>query len=280
MNPDTPPTDAQPMNDLPTCYRCHSTPCKCRDRVTLYEAEAEDVLPLIPHRSVDLVLTDPPYSSGGLHRSDRNQKTAAKYRHTNVLKYNPDFAGDSRDQRALALWFSHWMRLALHTTRPGGVLACFIDWRNIAAAVDAVQVAGWTYRGLLVWDKTEAARPSMAWFRSQSEFLVLGSRGPIGRHQSEAAGRCSPGVLRHYLAPGQKHHLTAKPVALLEDVITTRDEWQTILDPFAGSGTTGLAAKKLARRAILAEHDPNYLATATRLLAQDAQQYLPLGPNP
>jgi len=258
------------MNSLPPCYRCHVQPCQCKDGITLYLGEAEEILPALPRSSIDLVLADPPYSSGGMTRSDRNQTTIAKYRLTNTVKRNRDFAGDSRDQRSLLLWFAFWMRLALAATRPAGVLASFIDWRNIAAAVDAAQVAGWVYRGLLTWDKTEAARPNHAWFRSQSEFIVLASRGPLDRRLTEAAGRCSPGVLRHRVDHRKKLHLTAKPIALLEEILLTRDDWQTVLDPFAGSGSTGLAAKNLGRHAILLEHSPEDCELIARRLSQTA----------
>ncbi len=47
---------------LPTCYRCGCQPCECPDGITLYHADCRDVLPELEAGSVDLVLTDPPYS--------------------------------------------------------------------------------------------------------------------------------------------------------------------------------------------------------------------------
>lgn len=77
--------------------------------------------------------------------------------------------------------------------------------------IDAVQVAGWVYRGITVWDKTEAVRPQKGWFRAQAEFIVLASAGPL-----ESASDCgaSPGVFRYGVKPQEKEHITGKPLGL------------------------------------------------------------------
>ena len=236
------------------------------DGITIYHGDCREILPQLAERA-DLVLTDPPYSSGGWTRSDRNQKTADKYRLTCVSKKNPDFSGDNRDQRSFELWCSYWLADALRASNPGAGLACFIDWRNLPSMIDAVQVGGWVYRGLVVWDKTEASRPVKGWFRSQAEYLVMGSAGTIDRSPA-APGICQPGVFRHMVRGADKQHLTEKPVELVREVIRTRDDWQTIVDPFCGSGTTLRAAKDLGRRAIGIELEESYCELAVTRLAQ------------
>ena len=47
----------------------------------------------------------------------------------------------------------------------GSALFCFIDWRNLPCIIDALQIGGWVYRGIIPWNKTEAARPRPGWFR-------------------------------------------------------------------------------------------------------------------
>ncbi len=66
-----------------------------------------------------------------------------------------------------------------------------------------------------------------------------------------------------------KEHPTQKPVELMQWCITRAGEVQTILDPFAGSGTTGEAAKALGKRAILIEREERYCEIAARRLSQD-----------
>ncbi len=83
----------------------------------LYLGDCREIVGLLPR--VDLVLTDPPYSSGGAMRSDRNMDTSAKYRMTNTLKEDPEFSGDNRDQRSLTLWCSDWMGMCHRATKSG-----------------------------------------------------------------------------------------------------------------------------------------------------------------
>ena len=72
-----------------------------------------------------------------------------------------------------------------------------------------------------------------------------------------------------------KEHPTQKPVELMQWCITKAGDVQTILDPFAGSGTTGEAAKALGKRAILIEREERYCEVAARRLSQDVLQFSP-----
>lgn len=105
--------------------------------------------------SVDLILCDPPYSSGGTHAGDRKASTTAKYTDNdfNGAARLPAFSGDNMDQRSFTA-FMRWVRSELRQkTREGGILEMFVDWRNFPAMTDAVQMAGWVWRGVVVWDK-------------------------------------------------------------------------------------------------------------------------------
>jgi len=232
--------------------------------ITIYHGDCRDILPHVD--PVDLVLTDPPYSSGGMTRSDRNLKPSDKYVMTGSKLIRPEFSGDNRDQRSFLLWCELWMRDCLKLANKGAVLASFIDWRQLPTLVDAVQVAGWVYRGITVWDKTEAARPQKGWFRAQAEFLVLASAGPL---EVDREGISSPGVFRYGIKQSEKEHITGKPASLCIDIIKTTPKFQLILDPFMGSGTTLVAAKKLGRKAIGIEIEEKYCEIAVRRLQQE-----------
>ena len=70
----------------------------------------------------------------------------------------------------------------------------FIDWRQLPAATDALQWAGWIWQGTAVWDKGNS-RPQKGRFRQQAEYIVWGSNGdmPISRdvYKRQAASRAS-----------------------------------------------------------------------------------------
>lgn len=224
-----------------------------------------DCLPFMkamPDASFDAVITDPPYASGGLTTADRKASPVRKYisrdRH-------PSFDSDTRDQRSHFMWSVMWMAEALRLTREGGWLMVCSDWRQLPTTSDALQVAGWTWRSIVVWDKTEAARPHQGMFRNQVEFVLVATRGSIGKEQDRP--RVFPaGVFRHYLKPADKHHLTGKPVPLMAHLMTVLPAQSRILDPFAGSGSTLAAAQNLGHAATGIELSPEYYRIACNRL--------------
>lgn len=80
--------------------------------VVLMQGDCLELLQDIPDGSVDMVLTDPPYSSGGMYRSDRANGSSKKYQSTDTKDIKPDFAGDNRDQRSFTLLETFWVSAA------------------------------------------------------------------------------------------------------------------------------------------------------------------------
>ena len=236
---------------------------------TLYLGDCREILPTLG--KVDAVVTDPPYSSGGATRSDRNVSTSDKYRISGTIKTDPDFSGDNRDQRSLTLWCSDWMAQCHAATRRGGALLCFIDWRNLPCIIDACQVGGWVYRGIVPWDKTEVTRPQKGWFRAQVEYIVTASAGPL-HTGADAPGIAQAGYIRCGVTGGEKEHITGKPVDLMVELLRTRNDWRAVLDPFMGSGTTGVAAARLGRKFIGCEIEPEYFDIACRRIEEAYRQ--------
>lgn len=241
--------------------------------VEIVNADCLEWLPTLASGSVDLVLADPPYSSGGMYRSDRSRSTVEKYQHSHeTTRTYATFSGDNRDQRAFEMWCGWWMSAALVVTRPGGVMGCFIDWRNLACVIDAIQAAGWVYRGVVPWYKGQDQRPRKAWFRANVEFIVFGSAGALDAGP-DAEGICQDGILSHRINGVEKEHQTQKPVSLFEDILRIRPDWRTVLDPFMGSGSVGVAAVRAGRNFLGAEIDPTYYAIAERRIAGEGNRY-------
>lgn len=202
----------------------------------LIQGDALKVLSSFPPNTFDAVITDPPYASGGRTQAEKNKSTAKKYSSMGESA-PPPFDGDSKDQRSWTRWCAEWLAEARRASRPGAPVCMFIDWRQLPAATDALQWAGWIWRGTAVWDKGNS-RPQKGRFRQQAEYIVWGSNGdmPISRPVP-----CLPGVFK-YGNPQNRIHLTEKPLQLMRDVVKITEPGGHILDPFAGSGTTLLAA--------------------------------------
>lgn len=223
---------------------------------TIYCGDSLDLLRRMPTGSVDAVITDPPYSSGGLMRSDRNLKTSDKYVLSGTMIERPEFFGDNRDQRSFTLWCGMWMAECLRVVRPGGYLFTFTDWRQLPCMSDAVQVGGWVWRGIVPWNKGPSTRPVRGWFRSQCEYVLVCASGAMGNEQKREVDVCAPGFYSQAVNSAEKHHITGKPVKLMEFLMAVLPKGSRVLDPFAGGFTTCLAAKNLNFETIGMEMSP------------------------
>ena len=190
---------------------------------TLYQGDSLAILRALPTASVDAVVTEPPYSSGGMMRSDRNLKTSDKYTITGTQRMHPEFFGDNRDQRSFLTWSSMWLTECFRVTKPGGILLCFSDWRQLPLMTDAIQCGGWVWRGIVPWDKTEGVRPQMGWFRAQCEYVLTASHGSMGQEQSRAHRVCLPGIVRENVRAKEKQHITGKPLALMKRLLEAHE---------------------------------------------------------
>ena len=138
----------------------------------------------------------------------------------------------------------------------------FSDWRQLPLTSDALQVAGWEWRGIVTWDKTEACRPQKGIFRNQAEYVLVATKG-----KRDKLMPCYPaGVYRTRLSPDDKYHMTGKPVDLMEHLLSVLDPGSLILDPFAGSGTTLLAARRTGHRCTGIELSEEYYEIAVKRL--------------
>jgi site-specific DNA-methyltransferase (adenine-specific) len=230
--------------------------------------DALAILPTLPAGTVDAVLTDPPYSSGGMFRSDRMQTTREKYVMTDTVLVRPEFDGDNRDQRGWQFWASLWFSELRRLVKPGGLLFCFIDWRQLPAATDVLQAGGWVWRGIIPWNKSEAVRPQRGRFRAQCEYILVGSNGPW----VEQTAVCLPGFFSYVVNAKEKRHTTGKPVELLGDLLQATGPGAVILDPFMGSGATGVACLRMGRAFIGIEQNPAYFRIAQDWLRETEAQ--------
>ena len=209
----------------------------------------------LPDESVDAVVTDPPYSSGGMFRGDRTgHNTRDKYQANGTEKQYPEFFGDTRDQRAYHYWLSLWLAECWRIARPGAPICIFTDWRQLPTTTDAMQAGGWVWRGIAVWDKTEAARPQKGRFRAQCEYIPWGSKGEWWSDE----GTCLSGVLRRAVNSSKKQHVTSKPVEVMRWLLSACPPGGVVLDPCAGSGTTCQVAIEMGMHFVGFEIAPEY----------------------
>ena len=156
--------------------------------------------------------------------------------------------------------------------QPGAILQLFMDWRHMSELLTAAEACGLEFINLCVWVKDNGGMGSL--YRSRHE-LVFIFRKPGASHRNNVQlgrfGRYRTNVWEY---PGMNSmqegrdellalHPTVKPVALIADAICdSTKRGDVVLDPFAGSGTTFIAASRTGRRACGIEIDPIYCDVA------------------
>lgn len=209
------------------------------DAATLFHGDCRAITEWL---AADVLVTDPPYGMGYKQgRQVNGQQSGWTSRWTDV-----EIAGDGdtrlRDE-VLAAW---------GPTNPAVV---FGTWKRPTPAY---------VRETLVWDKvvsTGMGALDIPWRPSWEAIYVLGHG---------FTGSRTHGVLRFSLptlAPDRQDHPTPKPVPLLLHLID-RCPPGVIADPFAGAGSTLIAAKQLGRKAVGVEIEERYCEIAARRLAQ------------
>ena len=167
----------------------------------------------------DAVITDPPYASGGAKPSEKNRTTTQKYSSMRADKALPDFDGDQKDQRSWTRWMAEWLSDVRKACKAGAVLCVFIDWRMAPCLSDAIQWAGWIWRGQVVWDKM-TSRPQKGRYRQQSHRPSGGmSAGRVPVHE-----------------PGQTHPRDGEAVAAHAGYRAYLCAGRTYPRPVRGSG--------------------------------------------
>lgn len=223
-----------------------------------------EILRRIPDGVIDAVVTDPPYSSGGMFRGDRAMATGQKYVLTGVQTKRADFTGDNRDQRSFLFWSTLWVTQCQRILKEGGPALVFTDWRQLPLTTDYFQAGGLVWRGILPWDK-EYCRPTMGRFAAQCEYVVWGSNGPMA--QDEKIG-CLPGVVREPVIQSDKHHQTGKPTQLMRKLLAITKPGDLVIDPFCRSGSTLVAAQETGRRWIGIDNSFHYCGFSAERVKQ------------
>ena len=228
---------------------------------TLYQGDAWQVLQGLESASVDGIITDPPYSTGALTLAGKQADPNKKYQNSSTKKTFPEMLGDGKDQRSFLAWATMWLTEAWRVVKNGAPVLVFTDWRQLPTVTDALQAAGFSWRGIIIWHK-KCGRPMRGEFRRDSEFIVYGCKGKF----APFTDRCLPGLYGYTVNQNAKEHISAKPLPLLKDLMEVIPEGGTVLDPFVGGGTTARAARETGRKCIAVERSKEYAQVTANVL--------------
>ena len=233
------------------------------EAVTIYHGDCCEVIPQLTEK-VDLVLTDPPYSSGARTDSER-QVRGARLR---VFSDEDWFTHDTMTTWGFT-WFIRNLFSEIRQHLIGGAhLYLFCDWRQTPNLYGMLESCGYRVNHCLVWAKTHYGMG--CYWRNQHENIVFASLGQPANMLSHGMGSV---LTVKGVGPRARSHPTEKPIELLS-MILSAVPGQLILDPFMGSGTTLRAAKDLGRKSIGIEIDERYCEIAAKRMSQQAAPLL------
>jgi len=208
------------------------------------------------------VFCDPPY----------NLRVAAIGGRGRVQHAEFAFASGEMSQSQFRRFLAETLGNAIHVSSPSAVHYVFMDWRHIADLIEVGRELYAAMLNLVVWNKSNAGQGSF--YRSQHELIAVFRVGELAHRNNIELGRFGRNRSNVWTYAGANtfgkgrmeaiaSHPTVKPVALVADALldcTARGE--VVLDQFAGSGTTILAAEKVGRVAYGIEFEPRYVDVA------------------
>ena len=232
------------------------------ERARVIAGECLAAMRAMPGASVDAIVTDPPYCSGGFTESQRKQANGQGLR-SETLADVGWFDGDKMGTSGITWLLRSIAFEACRVLKPTGTMSFFTDWRMVSNLQPAVESAGMQFRSLIVWDKEQ---PGLGFgFRAQHELILHFAPGKPEYHDK------STGNVIRVSRERWEYHQTQKPVDLMRRLIrVVAPEDGVVLDPFMGSGSTGVAALREDRRFIGIDRNESYCETARKRLDAEA----------
>ena len=236
------------------------------ERWTLHHGDCLDPvtgMASLPDGSVDVVITDPPYSEH-VHAKQWIGAALTANGAPGVATAHAGLGFTNLTRETASACVDQWARLA----RRWVLVFCDLEgaelWRSVGAPLEYVRTC--------IWDKIDSA-PQFTGDRpaNGAEAIVVFSQP--GKKRWNGGGKRN--VYRYAVNAdrGPKPHPSTKPLALMQELVRDfTDPGELILDPFAGSGTTGVAALGLGRRFVGWEQNAEWHAGAIKRLAAVREQ--------
>lgn len=225
--------------------------------VTLYHGDSRDILPTLD--PVDVLITDPPYGV------DKHGKMLGFISPNWDKKetHSRGYADHSRPVYESEMW--EVFVQAFELLPPGGMYLSFGGNRTFHQMVEVIEDCGATPLDILVFPKSGVAK-SPTTLKPAFEVASLGRKnGPV-THINPDWKTTNICPVPYSRTPGLQH-LTPKPLGWMEWCVELISQpGQIILDPFAGSATTLVAARNLGRKAVGIEQDEGYVREAVKRL--------------
>lgn len=238
--------------------------------IRLVNQNCFDFLKTVPDKSVALVLIDPPYE---VSRDTNFQSGEAKGKDTDRFRVSMNFGDWDNNFTGLDLVIKECHRLL----KDGGTLICFYDLWKLTTLKGYFELANFKQLRFIEWVKTNPVplNSKTNYLTNSREIAVVGVKKGKPTFNSEYDN----GVYRYPICHDKgRFHPTQKPVALLEDLILKHsNKNDTVLDCFAGSGSTAVAAHNTNRNFIGCELSKEYFDKTLKRFDELGFKYTEVG---
>lgn len=229
-----------------------------RHRVMCGDSTNEkQVAELLDGAQPEILLTDPPYCSGGFQEGGRSSGSIGTKRYDKDGKeIEVKIANDTLSTRGYQSLIKNVL-----ANSPATVAYIFTDWRMWVYLYDLVESSGLGVKSMIVWDKQT---PGMGFgWRAQHELCMFGIKRKANWDNHKGYGN-----VIQCTRSGNELHPTQKPLELLEKILDNTAWALGVYDPFGGSGTSLAAAEKQGQQAYIMELTPGYTDTIVRRYVQ------------
>lgn len=227
--------------------------------IRLFRQSCFDFFPMLQSCSVDLVLIDPPYE---VSRSTNFRSGKATGKNTDRFRISMEFGDWDFDFSGL----DRVIKEAWRVLKDGGTLICFYDVWKLSALRQYFEEAHFKQLRLIEWLKTNPVplNSRINYLTNAREIAVSG----VKKSSPTFHSRYDNGVYEYPICHDKaRFHPTQKPLAFIEELIVKHsNEGDTVLDCFAGSGTTAVAAFNTNRKFIGCEISEEYYRKSMRRL--------------
>ena len=252
---------------------------------TVYKGNCIEIMnKKIPEESVNLIFADPPYNLSGNGLKWEGNKTGGDW-------YMVNEEWDKMTELEYIQFSRKWIGACHKVLKDNGSIYISCTYHNLAEVMIVLKQLGFKINNVIVWQKTNAM-PNMTKrvFTHSTEFVVWAVKGKkwifnyeeLKKINPEKQKDGSPKQMRDVWSlplvqgkerlrgdDGRALHPTQKPEEMLKRIIiASSNNGDTVLDPFLGSGTTAIVAKKLGRNWIGIEKSKKYAEMAKKRISK------------
>lgn len=237
----------------------------------LIQGDCLEVMKDIAGGSIDLIITDPPYKiiAGGCRVKAGNNECSGVFNRRTDNK-RTDWVEEVRSGKMFkhnTLKFSEWLPDVFRILKDGTHFYVMVNDRNMQEILNAATNVGFQIVNILVWKKNNCT-PNKFYMKN-TEFILMFRKGKARNINNMGTKQCLevPNII------GGKLHPTEKPAALMQVLIeNSSQKGECVLDPFMGSGTTGVACINTNRKFIGIELDEKYFKIAENRIKEITAQ--------